>query len=97
MDIKDKLKSATEELTAEFVNALACAGKELGLGDKADMISAQTVLGSAELIKQSGIHPIELADRVCSPGGTTIEGLLSLKKDGFEGIITSSAEEKLSQ
>ncbi|MBE6784201.1 MAG: hypothetical protein E7536_09370 [Ruminococcaceae bacterium] len=92
MDIKEKLRCAAEELTAEFVNALSLAGKELGLGEEADMIAAQTVLGSAELIKQSGVHPIELADRVCSPGGTTIEGLLSLKKDGFEGVVTSSAE-----
>lgn len=92
MDIRDKLKTATEELTAELVSALAKAGKEKGLGDEAAMIAEGTVLGSAELIKQSGIHPVELADRVCSPGGTTIEGLLSLKKDGFEGVITSSAE-----
>lgn len=92
MDVKVKLKAAAEELTAEFISALAEAGKEKGLGDEAYMIARETVIGSAELIKQSGIHPIELADRVCSPGGTTIEGLLSLKKDGFEGIITSSAE-----
>ncbi len=95
METKEKLKEAAEELTEEFVSALAKAGKELGLGDEADEIAAQTVLGSAELIRQSGIHPIELADRVCSPGGTTIEGLLSLKKDNFEGIITSFAEKKM--
>ncbi len=95
METKDKLKSITEELTIEFISALAKAGKELGLGDEAEEIALQTVIGSAELIKQSGIHPIELADRVCSPGGTTIEGLLSLKKDGFESLITKSAEEKM--
>ena len=97
MDNKDKLKLATKELTEEFVTALAKAGKELGLGDEAKLIAAQTVLGSAELIKQSGVHPIELADRVCSPGGTTIEGLLSLKKDGFEEIITTRAEKIMEQ
>ncbi len=96
MDAKEKLAQASKELTADFVKSLSKAGKELGLGDEADMIAVQTVLGSAELIKQSGIHPVELADRVCSPGGTTIEGLLSLKKDGFEGIITKAAEEKFS-
>ena len=95
METKDKLKEATKELTAQFVSALAKAGKEKGLGDEAEAIAAQTILGSAELIQQSGIHPVELADRVCSPGGTTIEGLLSLKKDGFEGFITASAEEKM--
>lgn len=95
METKEKLKMITEELTADFISALAKAGKELGLGDEAEAIAAQTVIGSAELIKQSGIHPVELADRVCSPGGTTIEGLLSLKKDGFESIITKLVEEKM--
>ena len=95
MDAKEKLIKATEELTADFTRALAEAGKSLDLGEESDTIAAQTVLGSAELIKQSGIHPVELADRVCSPGGTTIEGLLSLKKDGFESIITSFVEEKM--
>lgn len=97
METKEKLKLAAEELTCELISALTKAGKELGLGDEAETIAAQTVLGSAELIKQSGIHPIELADRVCSPGGTTIEGLLSLKKDGFESVITKLVEEKMNE
>ncbi len=95
METKDKLKEVTNELAAELVSALAKAGKEKGLGDEAEEIAKQAVLGSAELVRKSGIHPIELADRVCSPGGTTIEGLLSLKKDNFEGIITALAEEKM--
>lgn len=96
MDVKEKLAEASRELTVDFVGSLSQAGKKLGLGDEADMIAVQTVLGSAELVRQSGIHPVELADRVCSPGGTTIEGLLSLKKDGFEGVISKAMEEKLS-
>lgn len=95
METKDKLKEAAKELTAEFVSALAKAGKEKGLGDEAEEIAKQAVLGSAELVRKSGIHPIELADRVCSPGGTTIEGMLSLKKDNFEGLVTSLTEEKM--
>lgn len=95
MEAKDKLRECAKELTAELVSALAKAGKEKGLGDEAEDIAKQTVLGSAELIRQSGVHPIELADRVCSPGGTTIEGLLSLKKDNFEGMITVLAEDKM--
>ena len=93
METKDKLKEAAAVLTGELVSALASAGEKLGLGEKSLEIAEQTVLGSAELIRQSGVHPIELADRVCSPGGTTIEGLLSLKKDNFEGLITEKAEE----
>ena len=95
MKAKDKLKEITKELTLEFTSALASAGEELGLGESSEAIARQAVLGSAELVKKSGIHPVELADRVCSPGGTTIEGLLSLKKDGFEGVITEIAEEKM--
>lgn len=93
METKDKLKAVAKELTSELITALASAGGELGLGENSLEIAVQTVLGSAELIRQSGIHPIELADRVCSPGGTTIEGLLSLKKDNFEGLITNRTEE----
>lgn len=92
MDKKEKLETATKELTRELVTSLTKAGKELGLGDEAEMIAVGTVLGSAKLVNESGVHPIELADRVCSPGGTTIEGMMSLKKDGFEGIITEKAE-----
>lgn len=95
METKDKLIEATKELTEQFTSALKKAGEELGLGESSEAIARQAVLGSAELVKQSGIHPVELADRVCSPGGTTIEGLLSLKKDGFEGVITEIAEEKM--
>lgn len=97
MEAKDKLREITKELTVEFTSALKKAGEELGLGESSEAIARQAVLGSAELVKQSGIHPVELADRVCSPGGTTIEGLLSLKKDGFEGVITEIAEEKMSE
>ena len=95
MEAKDKLREITKELTEEFTSALASAGEKLGLGESSEAIARQAVLGSAELVRQSGIHPVELADRVCSPGGTTIEGLLSLKKDGFEGVITEIAEEKM--
>ncbi len=95
MDVKEKLKEAAAEVAAEFTSALAEAGMKLGLGEEANDIARQAVSGSAELVKQSGVHPIELADRVCSPGGTTIEGLLSLKKDGFEGIITEKIEKKM--
>ncbi len=97
MDTKEKLKKATEELTLQFVSALTNAGESLGLGKEAGMIADGTVSGSAKLVSVSDNHPIDLVDRVCSPGGTTIEGLLSLKKDGFEGIITEKVEKKMSE
>ena len=48
------------------------------------------VLGSAKMVLESDAHPQALIDRVCSPGGTTIEGLLSLQKDGFEAAVAGA-------
>ena len=49
--------------------------------------AAQTVMGSARLMLETGRHPAELKDMVCSPGGTTIEGLEVLEKEGFRGAV----------
>lgn len=71
-----------------FIDALARAGVENGMKkDVALEIAAQTVLGSAKMILESNEHPWELIDKVCSPGGTTIEGVLSLQADGFESAV----------
>ncbi|MEA3348713.1 MAG: pyrroline-5-carboxylate reductase dimerization domain-containing protein, partial [Pseudomonadota bacterium] len=43
----------------------------------------ETVLGSTEMLKVSGKHPMELKDMVTSPGGTTIAGLAELEKNGL--------------
>ncbi len=73
-----------------FIDALARAGVKNGMKkDTALMIAAQTVLGSAKMVLASAPeeHPWELIDKVCSPGGTTIEGVMSLQKDGFENAV----------
>ncbi|MBO4355761.1 MAG: pyrroline-5-carboxylate reductase [Clostridia bacterium] len=67
-----------------FIEALADGGVACGLTRKdAEMLAAQTLLGSAKLYFESGRHPEELKDMVCSPGGTTIEGVLALEKGSF--------------
>ncbi len=87
------LSKITAQMTEEFTNALSLAGQKFGLDCSASELAArQTVSGSAILLDKSDEHPIEMVDRVCSPGGTTIEGLLSLKNDGFESVITKTAE-----
>nr|HRL87507.1 pyrroline-5-carboxylate reductase dimerization domain-containing protein [Candidatus Fimenecus sp.] len=58
-------------------------------------IAAQTVLGSAKKILESDEHPWELIDKVCSPGGTTIEGIVSLQKDGFESAVCNAVDAAL--
>lgn len=76
-----------------YIDSLARAGVKHGMNKKTALeIAAQTVLGSAKLILESGEHPWELIDQVCSPGGTTIEGVLSLQENGFETEITKAVD-----
>lgn len=76
-----------------FIDALARAGVKNGMKkDTALKIAAQSVLGSAKMILESGTHPFELIDQVCSPGGTTIEGVTSLQADGFEAAIHKAVD-----
>ena len=71
-----------------FVEALADAGVAGGLPRKdAITAAAQMVLGSAKLILESGRHPGELKDAVCSPGGTTIQGVRKLEEKGFRSAV----------
>ena len=71
-----------------FVEALSDAGVASGLSRKdATVLAAQMVLGSARLILESGRHPGELKDAVCSPGGTTIQGVRKLEEKGFRSAV----------
>lgn len=72
----------------QFIEALADGGVACGLPrDKALRYAAQTLAGSAELVLQSGQHPGALKDAVCSPGGTTIQGVRVLEERGFRGAV----------
>ncbi len=76
-----------------FIDALADAGVRYGLkkSDALEMAS-QTVLGSAMMVLKSGESPSILKDRVCSPGGTTIEGVSVLNENAFAGIIQKACK-----
>ena len=72
----------------EFIQALADGGVAEGLPrDTALKLAAQTVLGSAAMVLESGVHPAILKDQVTSPGGTTSRGLEKLAERGFNGIV----------
>lgn len=79
-----------------FIDALARAGVKNGMKkDVALKIAAQTVYGSAKMILESDEHPWKLIDNVCSPGGTTIEGVTSLQADGFEAAVHNAVDKSL--
>lgn len=72
-----------------YMDALARAAVKAGMPKKqALQIAAATVEGSAKMVLESGEHPMALVDQVCSPGGTTIEGVAALQANGFEATLT---------
>ena len=76
-----------------FIEALADSAVKCGLPRKdAYEFVAQTVLGSAKLMLETGKHPGELKDMVCSPGGTTIAGVAELEKNGFRKAIFEATD-----
>ena len=79
-----------------FIDALARAGVKNGMKKETALkIAAQTVMGSAKMILESNTHPYELIDQVCSPGGTTIEGITSLQSDGFEAAVHNAVDKAI--
>ena len=77
-----------------FMEALADAGVLHGLPrDLSYELAAQLVKGSAETMLQTKLNPSVLKDMVCSPGGTTIEAVKSLEKNGFRGTIIDAVDE----
>jgi len=75
----------------QFIEALSDGGVASGLPrDIATRLAAQTVLGAAKMVLETGQHPGALKDQVTSPGGTTIEGLHQLEKGKLRATVMSA-------
>lgn len=76
-----------------FIDSLARAAVKNGMSkETATKIAAQAVLGSGKLVLDSSETPWNLIDQVSSPGGTTVEGVLTLEDTGFVSSITKAVQ-----
>jgi pyrroline-5-carboxylate reductase len=74
-----------------IIDALADAGVRLGLPkDISTVLAAQTTLGAAKMVVETGEHPVKLKDMVATPAGTTVEGLLELEQGRLRAVIISA-------
>jgi len=93
IDAVTGLSGSGPAFAAVFAEALADGGVKMGLSrETAIKLSAQTMLGTAKLILETGINPSDIKNMVSSPGGTTIAGIHSLEKNGFRNAVISAVE-----
>jgi pyrroline-5-carboxylate reductase len=98
VEVKEKLLDAVTGLSGsgpayvfQMIEALSDGGVAAGLPrDIATKLAAQTLLGAAKMVLETGLHPGALKDMVTSPGGTTIEGLHEMERGGVRAALMNA-------
>lgn len=91
MDTVTGVSGSSPAYAYVFIEAMADAAVADGMPrNQAYLFAAQAVLGAAKMVLETGKHPGELKDMVCSPGGTTIEAVSRLEQNGFRGNVISA-------
>jgi len=100
-ELEERLMSEVAALTGSspayvfmMIEAMADGAVQSGIPRKiAYKLASQAILGSAKMVLETGLHPAELKDQVCSPAGTTIEAVQTLEKNGFRYSIMEAMKD----
>jgi pyrroline-5-carboxylate reductase len=75
----------------EFINAMTMAGVRAGFAHPASLkIALDVIEGAVQTLRAEGLHPADMISRVCSPAGTTIEGMYALEAGGFKSAVSNA-------